>query len=244
MGSRGVTRPSLLCSAGMPLFAAHSSKTMAEDNKMCQTFRSVSLPRDGDWASLLWREAPPHSTSPAAMSALLPGSGWRQPVMCDSHHQCVTHATASSSDERCFLHDCTMETGTQLSLVIRHKCSTDVVGQVQNSSGPWNFCWLSFSWCSHNSQPSSDSRRSFQILTYQHQIFMLKMCVLPAASPLVLYTCSDKSIQGFWSCTFTCIPVPEVLKNKQNPSHHPPPKAAFKTHHCCELVWGMSPWRE
>lgn len=178
MGSRGVRRPSLLCSAGMPLFAAHSSKTMAEDNKMCQTFRSVSLPRDGDWASLLWREAPPHSTSPAAMSALLPGSGWRQPVMCDSHHQCVTHATASSSDERCFLHDCTMETGTQLSLVIRHKCSTDVVGQVQNSSGPWNFCWLSFSWCSHNSQPSSDSRRSFQILTYQHQIFTLKMCCL------------------------------------------------------------------
>lgn len=113
------------------------------------------MPRDGDWASLLWREAPPHSTSPAAMSAPLPGSGWRQPVMCDSHHQCVTHATALSSDERCFLHDCTMETGTQLSLVIRHKCSTDVVGQVQNSSGPWNFCWLSFSWCSHNSQPSS-----------------------------------------------------------------------------------------
>lgn len=35
MGSRGVRRPSLLCSAGMPLLAAHSSKTMAEDNKMC-----------------------------------------------------------------------------------------------------------------------------------------------------------------------------------------------------------------
>lgn len=79
----------LHCSALQECLCLHSSKSMAEDNKMCVRFLRqyhISMPRNGNWASLLWIEAPPHSTSPAARPPSLPEEGWREPVMCDSHH--------------------------------------------------------------------------------------------------------------------------------------------------------------
>lgn len=186
----------LHCSALQECLCLHSAKRMAKDNKMCVRVLHVSVPRDGNWASLLWIEAPPHSTSPAARLPSLPEVAdgacnvWLSPPL-PARMRDVFCMTAPWKQEN----NCPWWSGPSAVLMWQPRCKALQDLKTLNGAASLDAPAIV-------SPSASDSRRSFQMLTYQDKIFTLKMHVLPAASPVTLYTSSAKSIRGFGTAPF------------------------------------------
>lgn len=217
MGSHVVRRPPLLCSAGMPLLAFFQKYGRRQQN-VCQIFTSVPHFNAKKWElgflTLDRGTAPFHE--PCCTSALPPRrrltgacNVWLSPPL-PARMRDVFCMTAPWKQEN----NCPWWSSPSAVLIWQARCKA--LQDLQTFAGT-----ASFDAPTIVSPSASDSRRSFQMLTYQHKIFTLKMHILPAASPVTFYTSSAKLVQGFWNCTFSCIIVSERLKKKTKQKNHP-----------------------